>query len=203
MLNEFMKKSWLALVSALCFGLLVSAVNMALAGKIKQNKIDKRDGMLEKLFGQDCSFEGVKAEGAAEDAEPIYFVAKKGGQVDGYALIWTGPGFAENIDLLVGFNAGLDMLKGFAVMKSAETPGFGDQITLEDKEGKYRPDLYYKDRFINKPIDKVLVRADDNIADKHLKDEQVVTISGSTVTSEAVIVIVNGAKKQMVKLLNK
>ncbi len=197
MLKEFIQKSWLALVSALCFGLLVAMVNMVLADKISQNQVNKRNTNLARLFGLDSTFEAVSKTGGTE---PDYFIAREGDNITGYAIVWSGAGFVENIDLLVGFDAELEQIKGFEVMKSAETPGFGDQIILHE-EGKVDPVKYFKDRFFNKPISRKLVRAEDSRPENHLENEQIVTITGSTVTSEAVITIVNGAKAQLARLL--
>jgi electron transport complex protein RnfG len=195
MLINFIKQSWLVIVAALAFGLLVSSVHGLLEPEIKRQKRLKIERKLKDLFGQTKSFEEVKDPTDAKGEKVLYYVVKDGQETAGYALEATGSGFADKITLLVAFETNLQKLMGIAVLKSNETPGFGDQIKHEDKKGK----MSFKNQFKGCPADKKL--ATIKTGKRIEADENIVAITGSTVSSEAVTKIVNEAVIKMKELL--
>ena len=94
MLVKFLKDTWLVLVAAIVFGLLVAAVHGLLIGRIKRNSDDKLTGEMRLLLNDAAEFQPMPAD--AE--EPDYFIATNDdGQIVGYALRTSGSGFADNI----------------------------------------------------------------------------------------------------------
>lgn len=189
MLISFIKQSWLVMVAALVFGLLVAAVNGALEERIAYNANAKLYSKMEKLLSQAESFEEV-VEG--EEQEPLYWVAKDpAGQIVGYAITVSGGGFADRIGLLVACNAEITELRGIAVLSSNETPGFGDKIKHDSTAER----ISFKGQFRGCPLDARLVLI--KTGDPSIPDNEIVAISGATISSDAVLSIVNGAVAAM------
>lgn len=196
-MGKFIKDSWLVIVSALVFGLLVAGVNGALKGDIEKNKVKKRDNSMVALMGEGCSFELVKVSGQ-DGKEFEYFIAKKGEEIAGYCFLGTGGGFADRIDLLIAVDSKFDKCKGFAVMYSQETPGFGDKI-------KPTGPGTFSDEFVNTVCPaqgaKLKVEKTGDKADR--SDRTIVAITGATITSDAVTKIVNTEILKMRSLIIK
>ena len=64
----FIRESWLLILAALCFGLLLSGANYALQPKIEANKIASKNQALKELLQQANSFTAVIDE---EDIQGI------------------------------------------------------------------------------------------------------------------------------------
>ena len=95
----------------------------------------------------------------------------------------NGSGFADKIKLVVATDAAFDKLAGFGVLSSNETPGFGDKINITPEDGGF-----YQPQFIGAPVAELELT---KIGDPGKLDSQIVAISGATVTSEAVVKILN------------
>jgi electron transport complex protein RnfG len=102
----------------------------------------------------------------------------------------VGGGFADKIVLLVTLDPGLEKLLGIAVLKSNETPGFGDKI-------KNPP---FKDQFGGCPVQEKLMVV--KTGDRSKVDREIVSITGATISSEAVTKIVNDAVREMKTIIN-
>ena len=192
---KFIQDSWLVIVSSLVFGLLVAGVHGALKERIEANQTSKRDQSMQRLLGDKCSFE-EKTVLASDKSEIKYFEAKEDGKLVGYCFNAQGAGFADRIELLVAVDSKFEECKGFAVMYSQETPGFGDKI-VPTGEGTF------SDEFVGSPCpvgsEKLNVV---KVGDKtNREDKDIVAITGATITSEAVTKIVNNAILMMRELI--
>ena len=168
------------MLSALIFGLLVAAVHGGLEERIKRKAREKLEHEMTALVTEASTFEPIPAD--RPDDQPDYYLCKDANDnIVVYAIIAEGSGFADKIQLLVAFDAKLEKLRGIAILKTNETPGFGDKI-----KGPR-----FKDQFADSPIDQKLIVVKS--ADPSLKDQQIVAITGATVSSEAVTKIVNEA----------
>ena len=186
MLIKFLKQTWLVLAAALAFGLLVAGVDGQLKDRIQQNAVEKRTRELQTLFqdyGVACQFT-VQTGKDKEGKEVRYFVAQDAtGQIAGYALEHAGGGFADKVVLLIAVDAKRETIKGYAVMKSNETPGFGDKITGD-----------FQKEFVNCSTDKLKVETEGKGFPQYdPEDDVIVAITGATISSEAVTKIVNEA----------
>jgi electron transport complex protein RnfG len=182
----FLRESWLLMVSAIIFGCLLACLNAAWQPKIIQNEIDKFNTLAGGLLSGAEQFE------TALEAVPVdigkgktYNVeVKKGtdanGTLIGWAFVCEGSGFDDKIKLVVATDAAFETLAGFGVLSSFETPGFGDKINIVDG--------FYQSQFKGTRVAELELT---KIGDPEKVDNQIVSITGATVTSEAVVNIFN------------
>lgn len=117
------------------------------------------------------------------------FEAKDSGQKRvGFAFVGTGFGFQDKIELVIAVDSDCSKLLGFEVLFSNETPGFGSRIT-EDS---------FRNQFTGAPADALeLIKS----GDKEKIDNQIVALTGATVSSDAVVRIFNSHINELKKLL--
>ena len=191
-MGKFIKDSWLVVLASLVFGLLVAGVHGSLKDRIAANNIIKRDNNMKRLMGDSCTFEEIT------EGDTTYFVAKDNGQTKGYCFMADGGGFADRIELIVAVDDKFEKCKGFAVMFSQETPGFGDKI-VPTGTGTF------SDEFIDSPCPiegsklKVVKTGDKS----NRSDREIVAITGATITSDAVTRIVNKSILEMKSIILK
>lgn len=116
----------------------------------------------------------------APDA-PVYAAADETGRHRGFAIVAEGPGFADTIRLIYGFDPDHRKVIGMRVLESRETPGLGDKIVTNE----------------------AFVSSFDALAiDPHIVDvkkggsahaNEVDCITGATISSRAVIAIVQNS----------
>ena len=188
----FFQQSWLLIVASFFFGLLIAVANAAWEGKIRQNEEDKFNNLVVEILPEAATFEmGLEnTEVVSGKGKTKATSVKKALTADGDCVGWAfkceGSGFADKIKLVLVVDAGFEKLKGFGVLASNETPGFGDQIKLP----------YYRDQFAGAPTTElVLIKLGDSGA----IDSKIVAISGATVSSEAVVAIINTFVSQVKK----
>jgi Na+-translocating ferredoxin:NAD+ oxidoreductase subunit G len=182
--RHFLEESWLLLVATIMFGALLATLDAAWRPRIIQNEIDKFNrlagAMLTEAVQFDSAVEGMPVTG--DKGKIIATQVKKGldaqGNVVGWAFIAEGPGFADRIRLVVTVDAPFERLAGFGVLFSNETPGFGDKM----KQGEFRS------QFVGAPATALELR---KTGDRSVIDENIVAITGATVTSEAVVDVLN------------
>ena len=183
----FLQESWLLMVAAIVFGCVLACLNAAWQPKIKQNEIDKFDRLAGALLANaEPPFETVPEVLLVDIGKdkPYKVEVKKGTDADGnlvgWAFVCDGAGFADKIKLVVAVDAAFETLSGFGVLASNETPGFGDKINIKD--------VFYQSQFKGTPVAELELT---KIGDPEKVDNQIVAISGATVTSEAVVNIFN------------
>jgi electron transport complex protein RnfG len=189
----FIEQSWLLLVTSFLFGLLIAVADAAWSAKVEQNKAEKLRGLMASLISDANSFEiAIPAAQIPSDKGPvktdIYKAFDAQGKCIGFAFIVVGTGFADKIELVVAVDARCEKLFGFNVLSSNETPGFGDKMK----------NASFSSQFKGAPAGKLsLIK----IGDSGKIDDEIVAISGATVTSTAVINIFNrsviSVKKQL------
>ncbi len=196
-IKHFIQQSWLLIISSFCFGLLIAIANAAWSPRIEQNRIGKLNDLMGDLLSKAGSFE-LEAELEIESAKGkkvksnIYKAVSDANTCVGWAFNCKGPGFQDKIELVVAVDKDFERIAGFSVLASNETPGFGDKIKLP----------YYRKQFEGAPAEKLqLVKT----GDVKKIDSEIVAISGATVSSKAVVDIINNSiiqiKDQMQKEL--
>ena len=171
-------------MASFCFGLLIAVANAAWQGKILQNEEDKFNNLAKEMLPDANSFEMALEEievdlgKGKQKAITIKKAVADDGKCVGWAFKCEGSGFADKIKLVLTVDAGFEKLKGFGVLESNETPGFGDQIKLP----------YYRKQFIGAPAEKLVL---SKTGDPEKIDSEIVAISRATVSSQAVVDIVN------------
>jgi electron transport complex protein RnfG len=113
------------------------------------------------------------------DATKVFIGINANGEQIGVAVEEAAPGFSSDVRLMVGFNAQTTALTGFKVLAQTETPGLGDKI---------EKDTTFMKRFVGK-----LVNPLKGVKSETTDPSTVQTITGATITSKAVIKVINKA----------
>ena len=183
-IKHFIQQSWLLIISAFFFGLLIAIANAAWSPRIERNEEEKKYSRMRELIGDANSFEiainrveipGEKGKILRTD---IYEAFDSNGISVGFAFVAEGPGFQDEIKLVIAVDDKCEKFFGFKVLSSNETPGFGSKIKEE----------FFGEQFEKAPVGKLdLVKA----GNAEEIDSQIVAITGATVSSEAVVKIFN------------
>jgi electron transport complex protein RnfG len=185
-LKLFIQESWLLMISSVFFGGLLAVTNAAWAPKIAQNEISKYNTLAQSVLTAAQTFKPL--------AQPLTLDVGKGktlvadvregldasGSRVGWVFVAEGSGFADKIRLVAAVDAKFETLYGFSVLACSETPGFGDKITI--KNG------FYQSQYRGAPAGKFTLA---KFGDAKKIDNEIVAITGATVTSRAVVDIMN------------
>lgn len=113
----------------------------------------------------------------AKKLERVYLGYRTDNEPAGFAFVAAGPGFQDTIVLIFGYDTAKRQLLGMKVLETKETPGLGDKI---DK------DQNFVGQFRSAAIPLVGVKQG-----KRSKPGDVDMITGATISSKAVIRIIN------------
>ncbi len=125
------------------------------------------------------------------DEEMIFAGFDKQDKFVGYAIQGKGPGFQDTIKLLFGYQRNNSVITGMEVLDSRETPGLGDKI--------YK-DLSFVNEFKNLPIKPVIKAVKKGTKSQ---DNEIDSITGATISSKAIVKIINIAYKKWDKQIPK
>ncbi len=146
---------------------LREAVFKVLPGVRRMQALVYRDGEL------------VAVPEPAKDEPVVYGGYDDSNDFVGYAMPGAGPGFQDTIALLYGYRPGDGMVVGMEVLESRETPGLGDKI--------YK-DAGFVDEFSALAIEPRIVAVKKGTK---TSANQVDAITGATISSKAVVRIIN------------
>ena len=191
-IKYFLQQSWLLIVASFCFGLLIAVTSAGLSPRIRQNEINKRNRLVSALLPEardfiplDEKIEFQPPRGKPENIE-IYKAVSKTGECVGWSFEAIGSGFQDKIKLVIAVDKDFEKIAGFDVLSSNETPGFGDQIKND----------YYRNQFKGAPAGELKLVT---VGEPKKIDSEIVAISGATISSEAVVDIINNAVTQIKK----
>jgi electron transport complex protein RnfG len=122
-----------------------------------------------------------------KDLPKAYVGFDESGKRLGAAVTAQEPGFQEEVLLMIGFEPSTGTLIGFKVVEEKETPGLGDKIERDTSFGSQFPGRVA-------PLKGVKARDASD-------PSQVQTITGATISSRAVIRIINHAVEKWQPLL--
>ena len=183
-IKYFIQQSWLLIASSFCFGLLIAIANAGLSPRIEQNEINKRNRLLgamlpdaKNFIALDTEIEIESVQGKKEKVE-VYRAVSEANECVGWSFNAAGPGFADQIVLVVAVDKSFEKIAGFDVLSSSETPGFGDQIKYD----------YYRSQFKGAPTGQLKLVS---IGEPRKIDSEIVGITGATVSSGAVVDILD------------
>jgi electron transport complex protein RnfG len=179
----------LALAGALA-GFLLVFVNQATAPAIAKwkaeqlalavNEVLKEPARYDTLYLVDGTLTAQLPEGVdPKKLEAIYLGFDADGGKVGYAMAHREAGFQDFIKLIFGYDVRANRLLGMKILESKETPGLGDKIYL---------DLEFVDQF-----DGVEAKLTGVKKGERSKKTDVEMITGATISSKAVIRIINNA----------
>ena len=120
------------------------------------------------------------AKGEDGEARPIGWVVKA-----------KGPGYADNIEVLIGLDRKIETITGLYVLAQNETPGLGNQI------GRAKWRKQFRNKGLTSPL--VVTKGEARPGTNEIQ-----AVSGATISSESVCKIVNRAvwdfKRNVAKL---
>ena len=118
-----------------------------------------------------------------ERAFTVYAGKAEDGTLAGYAVYASGSGFQDTITLMFGTDVELKKLTRLTILKQTETPGLGANIERDDLFLKF-----WGDRDIQAAL---TLHKPAASATNELTPTEINTITGATISSEAVLNIVN------------
>lgn len=191
---SFLKQSWLVLLCATVFGLLLAQIYSSWQPLIEANQRAKLQRGIRSILADAATIEAdtlTIGQGATAEEAVIYHGLNDAGATVGYVFKATGTGFQDKLELLVGVGPQLQTFKGIAILFAAETPGFGDAV---------RDSAIFKCQFVGAPaMDLYVVKTGDR---NKTDDAEIVSITGATITSESVTNIINKRWQTVKPLLN-
>ena len=179
-------------------GLLVVAVYKATLPTIEKYAAAKVEGAVKEVLKAPARWDTLYLQKGALTRSPTsgddlkelpkaYLAFDASGKRLGVAVTAQEPGFQEEVLLMIGFEPTSGTLIGFKVLEEKETPGLGDKIERDTSfgsqfAGRVAPLKGGKARSASDP-------------------SQVQTITGATISSRAVIRIINHAVERWQPLL--
>jgi electron transport complex protein RnfG len=186
-------------IAGMCSGLALVGIFLLTLPRIERNRAEALEAAIfEVLRGASARVafvvrEGVLARfespgGNLPKEEAIYAGYDDAGELLGFAIPAEGPGFQDTIKLIYGYDPARSRVVGMQVLESRETPGLGDKIVKDDA---------FLDCFRDLAI------SPDVVATKkgRRQDHEVDAISGATISSVAVVRIINQANGRWIDLL--
>lgn len=131
--------------------------------------------------------EAKDIERIVSEDEEIYKLFDAKGNLIAYAFTAQGQGYQGKIKMLVVSDLSLEYLKGIEVVESLETPGLGAKIQKDP----------FKNQFKDLEVGEGISCVKGEIETK----SQIKAITGATVSSQAVVNILNKQLKQIKKLI--
>ncbi len=125
---------------------------------------------------------------AGDDAPAIYAGYASDGRFLGYAIPAEGPGYQDTIGLIYGFDPARRRVVGMRVLESRETPGLGDRIFK---------DADFVAAFRDLAVEPTIELVKQGASEAH----QIDGITGATISSRAVVRIVNQANGEWLERL--
>jgi electron transport complex protein RnfG len=120
-----------------------------------------------------------------EAGDFTFYVGYKNGDITGVAFVAEGGGFQDIISLMVGVTPDFSKFTGLAVLSQKETPGLGTKIAYDpSRKGN---ETWFVDQFQGKKSGNLTYVKNQ----KAYGDSEIEAITGATISSNAVITILN------------
>ncbi len=170
----------LLLISAVV-ALLLAFTNSVTKDKIELNTINEQNAAKQEVLPQATTF-GTVAQTAFSDnsgiVKAIYEGKNEAGELVGWCVSVAPSGYGGVLDIMVGINTD-QTISGMKVVSHSETAGLGAKASEPAFSGQ----------FSGKPTDSGLTVIKNGTP----KENEIVAISGATITSKAVTEGVNAA----------
>ncbi len=188
-------------------GLLLAATYQATFDIIERNKAEQLRGavfeVLPTTTTEQAAFEvlpdGTLAplSGAGTGNPKVYAGYDAQGALTGVAIEASGLGYGDIIRVLYGYDPAAQVLTGFKVLESKETPGLGDRIGKMPFLGNFQ-DMAVP---LNDARDALLHPIETVKAGTKTNPWEVDAISGATISSNAVGLMIRQSTDKMLPLL--
>jgi electron transport complex protein RnfG len=184
-------------VAGMLSGLALAGVYQITAPRIEANKARAlREGVFKVVPGSSAIQRLVLRDGQlvvvtenAGQGEPAVHAAyDEKGRFLGWAISGEGSGFQDTIGVLYGYDPTRRVVTGMHILESRETPGLGDKI--------------YKDADFVANFDGLAIEPSIEVVKGGRDAEnEVDAITGATISSKAVVKIINNANERWIGLL--
>ncbi len=154
--------------------------------KIEQQRIKTLKAAIFTVLPQAKSYRTEKKDGLV-----LYRGFNGEGKPVGIAVEVQGPGFQATVKLMIGIDNRLEKLLGMQVLESEETPGLGAKITT----------LKFRDQFKELAIKPRISYVKNRNPATPKKPGQIDAISGATISSKAVVDMINKGLSRVLKVL--
>ena len=186
-------------IGGLCSGLALVGIFMATRPRIERNRAEALKGAIFQVLEGTRARTAFVVRGGAlvpfEDPQgrlpreaAIYAGYDEADRLVGWAIPGEGPGFQDTIKLIYGYDPIRRRVVGMQVLESRETPGLGDRILKDEAFLAGFRDLAISPRV-------VLVKRGGT------RPNEVDAISGATISSVAVVRIINQANERWIDRL--
>jgi len=132
------------------------------------------------------------ADGSMPTENAVFAGRADDGSLVGYAIPADGAGFMDTIKLIYGFDPRRRAIVGMQVLDSRETPGLGDKIIFDEE---------FHQNFVELKVEPAIVGV--KVAEQPRPSNEVDTITGATISSEAVISILNNSTQRWLPVLDR
>ncbi|NKB72457.1 MAG: FMN-binding protein [Candidatus Latescibacteria bacterium] len=170
MRGGYIGQAWLVILLSLCFGGLLAGIEIQLGERIAENKRAATRAQIPALVPG-----AVRGEEVVVDGSSLYRAVGVEGPV-GWVLPGRGAGFADQIEILIGLDAGAQTITGLYVLEQKETPGLGNKI----EDGAWRQ--LFVGRAAGAPL---------TVVRPGTQGDGIDAITGATISSESVCQIAN------------
>ncbi|MFA7676956.1 MAG: FMN-binding protein [Candidatus Omnitrophota bacterium] len=161
----------LTAVCVIC-AFLLAFVDAASRDKIKANAQAKLKAAISRLAPAADDIKVITSKDVT-----FYKLTDAKATVIGYAFIAEGQGYQGTIEMLTGLDISLKNLLGIEILESVETPGLGQRINDED----------FRKQFMNLQVSSPV----ECVRNESSGAGQIKAITGATVSSRAVVNILN------------
>ncbi len=178
-------------------GLILASVFQYTEPFIKANKARALEKAISEVIPGTVHIERLVRDGdvlhAADESTPdnapvVHAAFDADGALLGFAVAHSGAGFQDTVRLIYGYNPGTQQLTGMRVLDSRETPGLGDRIWKDEAWVSS-----FRELSVEVPL--VVVK------DGRDAPNEVDAITGATISSVAVISIINAAHVEWADVL--
>lgn len=194
------------LVTAVAIAGLIAGLSLAMVYRTTQPRIaaHQREATQKAIFEvipgttslvtykiQELQLNPVASENTeGGDQQIVYMGLDDQKNCTGFAIPAKGPGFQDSIKVLYGYRPESQRIVGMVVLESRETPGLGDKIiTDKDFTGSFRNLLVTPE---------IVAQTKGPPA----KENEVDSISGATISSKAIVRLLNQSLQPIIPILN-
>jgi len=187
-------------IAGLCSGLAIVGIFLVTQPMIERNRAEALEAAIYRVLdGAKTRVAFVLREGkltrfeSPDDSLPkeeaVYAGYDEAGALVGFAVPAEGAGFQDTIKLLYGYNVERKRVVGMEVLESRETPGLGDKIIK---------DAHFVGEFRDLAVEPSIVAVKGGSS----RENEVDAISGATISSNAVVRIINESNSRWLDRLN-
>ncbi|MEA1949884.1 MAG: FMN-binding protein [Planctomycetota bacterium] len=181
----YLSQAWLVILLAFLFGGALAGVQRTLGPRIAENRRNETYDVIPSIVPGADKSRTMEITVDASDGKQrrVYKAIGVDGHRKGWVIPARGPGFADEIRLLIGLDREATIITGIYVLEQKETPGLGALITGE---------AFYDD-FKDIPTNCTL----EVVTTEPTAANQIQALTGATISSQSVAGIVNSAVKEL------